>query len=230
LPSDGGYHERVRSLAVLLLLIGATWASAKVIVCIDPGHPSEVGRGTQGKNLTELHLNWVIATQLKARLEKAGVKVVMTKKTEGEFVQNRKRAEIANAARADFLVRLHCDAANGSGFATYYPTKQGKSGSSKGPSKAVLDKSAKLAPIFHETLVKHLEGKLVDNGLMSDDRTAVGRKQGALTGSIFSKVPVVLVEMCVLTNPRDEELMASKEGQAAVADALAKATLAALKR
>ena len=42
--------------------------------------------------------------------------------SEDEHVTNRRRAEIANAARADIMIRLHCDAASGRGFAIYYPT------------------------------------------------------------------------------------------------------------
>jgi N-acetylmuramoyl-L-alanine amidase len=48
----------------------------------------------------------------------------------------------------------------------------------------------------------------------------VGRLQGALTCSVFSKVPVVLVEMCVLTNPRDEAYILSTAGQEKVSRCL----------
>src|SRR4051794_26983269 len=82
-------------------------------VCIDPGHPSEVGDGTRGKKLTEMHANWVDAVLLKRGLETKGIKVVMTKPSEKQFARNRARAETANAARADLMVRLHCDSAAG---------------------------------------------------------------------------------------------------------------------
>ena len=155
----------------------------------------------------------------------------MTKKSEGEFVRKQRRAEIANDARAEIMVRLHCDAAKGSGFTTFYPTKPGKVDGTRGPTRAVMDRSAKLATIFSSALAKDLLGKLTDNGLLGDDHTAVGKKQGALTGSIYSKVPIVLVEMCVLTNPKDEAFVASKSGQAAPGPRpQAHATLAAIKK
>jgi N-acetylmuramoyl-L-alanine amidase len=77
-------------------------------------------------------------------------------------------------------------------------------------------------------MVKYLAGRLRDRGLKSDMATRVGAQQGALTGSIYSHVPVLLVEMCVLTNPHDEALVATDEGQETMARALAQGVMAAL--
>jgi N-acetylmuramoyl-L-alanine amidase len=199
-------------------------------VCIDPGHPSEVGRGTTGKRISELRAAWLVALKMRHRLEARGVRVVLTKDSETQFVKNRDRSRIANEAKADLMVRLHCDAASGSGFTTYYPDRQGRSNGRTGPSQAVLDDTALLAKPFHETLGRLLRGVLKDNGLKPDVKTSVGAKQGALTGSIFSEVPVVLVEMVVLTNPKDEAFMASSKGQSQMAEALTQATISALAR
>jgi N-acetylmuramoyl-L-alanine amidase len=56
---------------------------------------------------------------------------------------------------------------------------------------------------------------------LGDSRTAIGSRQGALTGSIFSRVPVATVEMAVLTGAGDARLIASPEGQPRMADAIA---------
>jgi N-acetylmuramoyl-L-alanine amidase len=202
-----------------------SWAQ---VVCIDPGHPSEVGRGTEGKKLTEIHANWTQALLLKKRLQKLGFRVVMTKKSEAEFVRNKKRAEIANHAHADLMVRLHCDASSGSGFTSYAPSQQGSDHGFKGPSFQIIRSSQAKAKIFHEALARSLTGKLPDNGLKTDRATAVGAQHGALVGSIYSKVPVVLVEMVVLTNPKDEAFLRSAKGQAAMADALTAGVVAVL--
>ena len=201
---------------------------ASPVICIDPGHPSEVGVGTQGKRLTELHANWTVALRLRDLLRKDGYRVVMTKASEGEFVRNRRRAEIANGAGADLMVRLHCDGSPRPGFAVYYPDRQGTSGGRTGPTAAVLARTAPLARRFHAALAAGLKGSLVDQGLMSDVRTAVGGRQGALTGSIFSEVPVVLVEMATITLRHDEAFMASEKGQARMAAALADGVRAAV--
>ncbi len=197
-------------------------------VCIDPGHPSEVGVGTKGKTLTELHANWTIAIRLRDLLKKGGYRVVMTESHEGEFVRNRRRAEIANGAKADLMVRLHCDASSKPGFAVYFPDRQGKSEGRTGPSSDVLRRTAPLALRFHKALAAGLLGKLADQGLQSDINTAVGSKQGALTGSIFSEVPVVLVEMATITLAHDEAFMLSSQGQKTMAESLAAGVKAAL--
>jgi N-acetylmuramoyl-L-alanine amidase len=217
----------MRAALSLLVLISLRLAFAQV-VCIDAGHPSEIGRGTAGKKLTELHANWAIALQLKARLEKRGIKVVLTKERESEFVRNKDRAEIANRAHADLMVRLHCDAAHGSGFTTYVPVQAGLHRGVRGPSAKVIRASWKKGQAFHKALTAALVGKLKDNGFKGDQATAVGAQHGALIGSIYSKVPVVLVEMVVLTNPKDEAFLSSPKGQATMADALAAGVFAAL--
>jgi N-acetylmuramoyl-L-alanine amidase len=167
-----------------------------------------------------------MALLLKPRLEKMGAKVVMTKPALNKLVKNKDRAAVANGAKADLMLRLHCDAAAGSGFASYYPTQQGKSQGVTGPSPEMLAKVEPMAMRFHAALAKGLKGRLADLGLKSDLNTAVGSKQGALTGSIFSKVPSILVELVVLTNPKDEAFIASPKGKRLYADALAKAVAA----
>src|SRR5579862_4872193 len=108
----------MRKLLCLFLLATCCFSPAQII-CIDPGHPSEVGQGTTGKKLSEIHAAWVEAQLLKQLLEKQGFTVKLTKASEKEYVRNRARAEVANQAHADLMVRLHCDASSGSGFASY---------------------------------------------------------------------------------------------------------------
>lgn len=217
---------RFACLAALLYCCTLSWA--RLTVCIDPGHPSEVGRGTQGKKLTEVRANWQLAKLLRAKLEKHGIRVVMTKSAEDKLVTNQDRAEKANTAKADLMVRLHCDASSGSGFTVYAPNQAGSIRGVRGPSAEVIRKSQACAKLFHKAMAALLRGKLRDNGLRPDQDTAVGSRHGALIGSIFSKVPVVLVEMVVLTNAKDEAFLLSAKGRSAMAEALAKGVLAAL--
>lgn len=200
-------------------------------VCLDPGHPSEVGIGTRGRKLTEVGVSWTVAVRLRDILTERGATVKLTKRAEREYVANRKRAEIANAFRADLLLRLHCDADAGSGIAVFYPDRQGKDkAGTVGPLPAVLAATKKIAPLFHKGLTQSLARTTIRNrGLKSDIHTAIGAKQGALTGSICSEVPVLLVEMVVLTNPKDEAFLVDPAGHERMAQALADATEAALK-
>lgn len=198
------------------------------VICLDPGHPSEISAGTRGKNLTENRANWLVALALKALLKSHGAKVVMTKQAENEKVTNQRRAEIANGAGADLMLRLHCDAASARGLSVYYPDRQGTKGSVRGPSPEIIAASRRAAQAFYPAVMASLAGKHPGRGIHGDSATAIGSKQGALTGSIFSKVPVLTVEMVVLTNPQDEAFIASAAGREALVKALAAGVAAAL--
>jgi N-acetylmuramoyl-L-alanine amidase len=166
-------------------------------------------------------VNWEVALLLRDELEKDGMKVVLTKKSEGEFITNKDRAAIANKSDANLFLRLHADAGKSSGFTIYYPRKEGTVHAVTGPSKGVLQSSATAAKQFHTAFAAALEHKLRDNGVKGDEDTFIGGRQGALTGSIFSKVPTILVEMVFLTNPTDAEWIKQDQNKQAMARALA---------
>jgi len=218
-----------------LLLPGPAWsqtlrpplppspASPGLVVCLDPGHPSEVSSGKGMTNgVTELDMNWQVSEKLAALLAQIpGLKVVKTRQVRDQLTTNRERAEIANRAGAALLLRLHCDSGKGSGFAFYYPDQQGKKQGVVGPSSQVIAASRKAAQAVHAGMAKTLAGALKDNGIRGDSSTYIGRKQGALTGSIFSQVPVVTVEMVFLDNKADAAFIKSPQGQQRLAQALA---------
>lgn len=198
--------------------------SVRTVVCIDPGHPSEVASGRNVQNGTsEAHVDWVVATKLRAALEARGYEVVLTKSSEEELVRNKERALIANRARAALMIRLHCDASAERGFAVYYPDRRGKAkDGTAGPAPDVIEGSRRAAEAIHAGLAEGLKGALNDNGVRTDYQTKVGREQGgALTGSIFSEVPVVTIEMVVLSDPADAEFIKAEEGQRRMAEAIA---------
>ena len=137
------------------------------------------------------------------------------------MVTNRHRAEIGSLHRADVMVRLHCDAGTHRGTATFYPDRQGTRWGVTGPSFEVIAASEAFARVFHPAMIAALGPDWPDLGIKGDSRTAVGSQQGALTGSIFSEIPVVTVEMVVITQPDDETFIASEEGQERMARAIA---------
>ena len=236
-PAPGGQSAAGQLMEIcvvyrlfLLLLPLALWAlppavagPTKPVVCIDPGHPSELNSGKTIQNGTsEVHIVWEVALKLRALLEAEGITVVMTKAKEDQLVRNKERALIANRAGANMMVRLHCDASNDRGFALYYPDRQGTTKDGvRGPTPDVIEGSRRAATELHAGMAKVLKGKLKDGGVRGDSRTFVGSRQGALTGSIFSQVPVVTVEMVVLSNKADAEFIKKQAGQQAMARALA---------
>jgi N-acetylmuramoyl-L-alanine amidase len=191
-------------------------------VCIDPGHPSEKNDGFALANgLREVTVNWSVAVLLQQELKNDEITVVMTKQNEHEFVTNENRAAIANESHANLFLRLHADAGDSTGFTIYYPRKQGSSHGITGPGADVLRSSAKAAKLLHQSFAEMLRDKLRDNGIHGDEETLIGGRQGALTGSIFSKVPTVLIEMAFLTNPADAEWIKQQSNQLLMAKALA---------
>lgn len=192
------------------------------IVVLDPGHPSETAAGAVVQNgTTEVHIAWVVSLTLRDELRERGFDVLLTKQSETELVTNRERAEIGNRANALVLVRLHCDASTDSGFAVYYPDRQGTVDGVTGPSDAVISGSRAAAQAIHASMSEALRGYLKDGGVRGDSRTLVGSRQGALTGSIYSRIPAVLVEMVTLSNARDAAFITSDSGQRLMARAIA---------
>ncbi len=190
------------------------------VVVIDPGHPSETGRGAFQNGVAEVHVAWQVALTLRDSLVAHGYRVVLTKSREDELVRNADRARIANQAGAAVLVRLHCDASSGSGFALYHPDREGTVQGVTGPSATVIAHSRRAAEALHAGMAEVLSGHLRDGGIHGDSRTYVGSRQGALTGSIFSRVPVVTVEMAVLTSRSDAAFIASRRGRERMARAI----------
>src|SRR3982751_3843485 len=110
------------------------WDAEPTVICIDPGHPSEVNDGKTIQNGTsEVHIAWVTALKLQKLLEAKGYQVVLTKAEENQLVRNKERALVANRAHAALMIRLHCDAFAGRGFAIYYPDRQGTKEGKIGP-------------------------------------------------------------------------------------------------
>ena len=199
-------------------------AARPAVVVIDPGHPSEVASGrTPQHGTNETEVAWAVALKLRDALQARGFEVVLTKSREDELVRNRDRAAVANRARASLMVRLHCDASVESGFAVYYPDRPGRSkDGSTGPGRAVIEGSRRAARTIHAAMAEGLGDALADNGVRTDNQTKVGREQGgALTGSIYSEVPVVTVEMVVLSDERDAEFIKAEEGQRRMAESIA---------
>jgi N-acetylmuramoyl-L-alanine amidase len=193
-----------------------------VVVCIDPGHPSENGFGARGHGIDELDLVWKVSQRTAEILRewKPGIKIVLTKGALREKVTNRRRAEIANESGADLCLRVHADSGGRSGFATYFPDKQAEVAGVFGPSLEVVESSRTLAQPFHAAVMDVLKGHLPDLGAMPEQKTMIGGKQGALTGTVFSKVPVLLVELCAVDNDHDAQLARSDEGAETFAKAL----------
>ncbi len=174
------------------------------MIILDAGHGWHNGRGDPGAigptGLKESDVTLLVVTAMAARLEELGHLVRLTR--EGLcFVPLAERAKIANIARADALVSIHCNAAHGSevgGSETlYYP------GSVQG-----------------ERLARELQWWLVHMGGLRDRGL---KPRGDLAVLRNTKMPAVLVELAFISNPVEERLLAHPGWLSGVARGLADA-------
>ena len=109
----------------------------KMIVCIDPGHGGPDPGAVSPEGIQEKKITLTVAKRVAEYLRRAEIQVVLTRDTDKELVlgnddaaELRARAQVANNAKADFFLSIHCNAAStpdAEGFELYhYP------GSTKG--------------------------------------------------------------------------------------------------
>lgn len=200
-----------------------------VVVCIDPGHPTEFNSGMHHvRGLREVDINWQVALKIRKELESYGLKIILTKDKCEKLVSNPRRSIIANDAGSALMVRLHCDAGPSQGYTLYYPNKMGYDGHVYGPNKKVRVASRIAAYRIHSGMKHNLKDILKDRGVRGESRTRVGEWKGALRGSVYVKVPVVTIEMVFLNNYHDSQFIRTDSGQNKMAKAIADGILLAL--
>lgn len=208
--------------------------TAQYVVCIDPGHqtksdlkPEPIGPGatqTKGRvmggttgtstKLPEYEVVLQIATNLKTRLEAAGVAVVMTRTTNDVSLSNSERAIIANNAKADLFIRIHCDGSTdsaASGISTLYPGKTQWSSKIAAPSKSAAESVQ--ASVVAAT------------GAVS--RGVVARTDQ--TGFNWAEVPAITVECGFMTNSVEDKLLASPHYQDKLSEGMTNGIMAFLR-
>lgn len=194
------------------------WAKQNFVVCIDPGHQAKgdpkgepiapgssskkarVASGTAGVGTKkpEYAVNMEAGLILKELLTQKGYQVVMTRETNEVNVSNAERAEIANNAKADMTIRLHCDSIGNSGktgSVLIVPAKTGKY------TAGIYPASYKYA----ECLKKALQDAGVKvNGIF---------ERSDMTGFNWSRVPVVIFEMGFMSNWNEDRMLCDQAYQ-----------------
>jgi N-acetylmuramoyl-L-alanine amidase len=222
---------------VLALSASSGQAAPAPVVVIDPGHDLRAnlttepigpgsstrkikdGGGTHGvvSGLTEAELNLRVALRLRELLRRGGLRVVMTRtETAGASIGNIARARIANRAGAALFLRIHADGSTDRGTRgthTLYPALH------RDWTDDVYAASKRAAGVVQSELVKALG--FPDRGLQ--ERTD-------FTGFNWSNVPVILVEMGFMTNPTEDQLLATTAYQRHAARGMCRGTLRFLGR
>lgn len=90
----------------------------KMIVCIDPGHGGPDPGAVSADGIQEKEVTLTVAKRVAEYLRRADVQVVLTRDTDKELVlgnddaaELRARAQVANNAKADYFLSIHCNAA-----------------------------------------------------------------------------------------------------------------------
>ncbi len=158
-----------------------------------------------------------VSLRLRRLLERAGVRVVMTRtRTSGVSAGNIARARIANRADADLFLRVHADSApdpRARGSHTLYPAFR------TGWTDDIYAASKRAAGIVQRALAGRLRSR--NRGL--DERSDI-------TGFNWSNVPAILVELGFLSNPVEDRLLSTPAYRQRAARGLCEGTLRFLRR
>lgn len=202
--------------------VNASIDNNKTIV-IDPGHASTrttdyepVGPGAEEMKMAtvigtrgvstgiyEYALVMDIANKLRDELINRGYTVVLTKDSEDVVLSNIERAQIANEANADAFIRLHADASDNaadSGAMAMIISENNPYAAGLYQDSSVLAESV-LSAYCSKTGFSNLGVEKTDN----------------MTGNNWSQVPCVLLELGYMTNPNDDQMMATQDFRDAMA-------------
>lgn len=206
------------------------------VVVIDAGHqlhgnntPEPIGPGSSqtkpkvksgaegvvSPHVPEHTVNLQVSLKLRDILEKQGVKVVMVRTTEDVDIANSERAKIGNRAKADLVVRVHCDDLDSSstnGFMTVIPDDNKWTHS-------WLSQATKAGELIQKAALAATGAR--DRGVKPPPEP--------MSGFNWSTVPSVIVEMGLMSNPAEDRKLTDPAYQDKLAQGIANGTMAYLR-
>jgi N-acetylmuramoyl-L-alanine amidase len=216
------------------LLLGLT-------IVLDAGHGgSEAGARGVLEGVVEKRVTLAYARTIKAKLEAAGARVVLTREDDS-LLTIRERVRRANAARADAFVSVHLNASpdrTQRGYETYVLSAeaaerearehaqreaQGDGGAAAGivadlEQERAEGRALRLGRAIQDALVRVL-GKEGDRGL----------RQAALDVLKGHRAPAVLVEVGFIDHPEEGRLIVTTDTRERVSSAIARAIVESLR-
>lgn len=199
------------------------------VVVIDPGHQrkgnyekepngpgsdsmkAKVSSGTQGVStgIPEYELNLVVSMYLKEELLARGYEVIMIRETHDIDISNVERAQVANEANADAFIRVHANSSTNSaakGVLTICQTPDNPYNSEW------YEENRRLSDVVLEEVVEATGAKKRE--VWETD---------TMTGINWTTVPTTILEMGFMSNPEEDELLATEEYRRKIAVGVANA-------
>jgi N-acetylmuramoyl-L-alanine amidase len=210
-------------------------------VVIDPGHGGKDYGKVGVTGVLEKDVNLAISRKVRDRLEREGLKVVLTREDD-MLLSLTERTEIANQLDGDLFISIHCNgwfSTETGGFEAYFlsPARTDWSrtvamaenaaddfltvkSDAGGDIEFILWDVVQNGFINESSLLAELVQKTMSERLQIRNR---GVKQANFTVLQGARMPAVLIETAFLSNPAEERLLVDEEFQSSVADGIVQA-------
>lgn len=235
-PSDAapGYVEVVEDGA------GGRRALEVRKICIDAGHGGRENGKEGAGGLLEKDVNLAIARALRDRVQRdLGIEVVMTR-DDDRTLGLLERTEIANTAGADLFISIHCNAwfnEQTGGFESYFlsPARSESERAlarfeNQGGGNEAQAASGDVEFILWDLVQNEYiaESSAFAEYIQKEMTTRLGIKSRGVKQANFvvlqgAKMPAVLIETAFLSNPAEEQLLATPEFHGRVAEGMIEA-------
>ncbi len=209
-------------------------------VIIDAGHGGHDTGAIGPTGVREKDVALGVVLKLKEKLEAQGLEVVLTR-DDDTFIALDERTRIANREHGDLFISIHCNAAPSKtlrGVETYTLNTSSNRYSVRLAAREnattergindlqyiLADLATKANTGESQRLAERVQKSLI-RGLSADYKGIrdLGTKEALFVVLLGAKMPSILVETSFLSNPEDEQRLASPEYQQSLADQIAEA-------